>query len=185
MNGWFIEFFSINLILTKYRKIMDLLTPSIGNIFWTAVVFLLLVILLRSFAWKPILSSINERETSIMDALNQAKLAKKEMEELKADNERIIREAKIERDAILKEARELKDKIVGEAKDAAKSEGDKLIAQARENIQSEKNAAMADIKTQIGALSVGIAEQILKQKLDNAEAQNALVDNYLNNSNHN
>jgi len=162
---------------------MDLLTPSIGNIFWTTVVFLILVILLGKFAWKPILSAINTRETNIVDALNQVKLAKAEMENLKADNERIIREAKIERDAILKEAREIKDKIVDEAKDAAKAEGDKLIEQARQTITAEKNAAMADIKSQIGELSVNIAESILKQKLDNNDAQNQLVENILNKSN--
>ncbi|AZB28965.1 MULTISPECIES: F0F1 ATP synthase subunit B [Chryseobacterium] len=162
---------------------MDLLTPSIGNIFWTAVVFLLLVVLLKAFAWKPILSAVKEREDNIQDALNQAKLAKKEMETLKADNERIMREAKIERDAMLKEAREIKDRIVAEAKDAAKSEGDKLIEAARQTINEEKNAAMADIKSQIGILSVNIAESILKQKLENSEAQNELVQNYLNKSN--
>ncbi|MEN4762092.1 F0F1 ATP synthase subunit B [Chryseobacterium sp. MYb264] len=162
---------------------MDLLTPSIGNIFWTAVVFLLLVVLLKSLAWKPILSAVKTREDNIQDALNQAKLAKKEMEDLKADNERIMREAKIERDAILKEAREIKDRIVGEAKDAAKAEGEKLIEAARQSINAEKNAAMADIKTTIGTLSVNIAESILKQKLDNSEAQNELVQNYINKSN--
>lgn len=164
---------------------MDLLTPSIGNIFWTAVVFFILLMLLGKYAWRPIMKSIEEREVFIVDSLNQAKMAKKEMEDLKADNERIIREAKIERDAILKDAREMKDKIVADAKDAAKSEGDKMIEQARQSIQSEKSAAMADIKSQIGALSVGIAEQILKQKLDNTDAQNTLVENYLNNSNQN
>ena len=162
---------------------MELLTPSIGNIFWTAVVFLLLVILLKAFAWKPILSAVKEREDNIQDALNQAKLAKREMETLKADNERIMREAKIERDAILKEARDIKDRIVAEAKDAAKSEGDKLIEAARQTINAEKNAAMADIKSTIGILSVNIAESILKQKLENSEAQNELVQNYLNKSN--
>jgi len=162
---------------------MDLLTPSIGNIFWTAVVFLLLVVLLKAFAWKPILSAVKTREDNIQDALNQAKLAKREMETLKADNERIMREAKIERDAILKEAREIKDRIVGEAKDVAKTEGDRMIEAAKQTINAEKNAAMADIKTQIGTLSVNIAESILKQKLDNSEAQNELVQNYLNKSN--
>jgi F-type H+-transporting ATPase subunit b len=139
--------------------------------------------LLAKYAWKPIVNAVNDRETSIVDALNQATLARKEMETLKEDNERIIREAKVERDAILKEAREIKDRIVGEAKDAAKAEGDKMIEAARQTINSEKNAAMADIKTQIGALSVNIAESILKQKLDNNEAQNELVQNYLNKSN--
>ncbi|WKS95867.1 F0F1 ATP synthase subunit B [Riemerella columbina] len=162
---------------------MDLLIPSEGNLIWTLVVFLILVGLLSAFAWKPILKTVNDRETSIIDALNQAKLAKKEMEQLKADNERIIREAKVERDAILKEAREIKDRIVNEAKDAAKVEGDKMIAAAKQSIEAEKSAAMADIKSQVGALSLNIAESILKQKLDNNEAQNALVEKMLNQSN--
>lgn len=162
---------------------MDLLTPSIGNIFWTAVVFILLVVLLKAFAWKPILNAVNQREVTIIDALNQAKLAKLEMAQLKEDNERILREARAERDGILKEAREMKDKIVNEAKDNAKVEGEKLIAAARQSIQSEKLAAMADIKNQIGSLSVLIAENILKEKLDDNGAQNALVENILNKSN--
>ncbi|MEJ8590846.1 F0F1 ATP synthase subunit B [Riemerella anatipestifer] len=162
---------------------MDLLIPSEGNLIWSLVVFLILVLLLSKFAWKPILKTVNDRETSIVDALNQAKLAKKEMEDLKADNERIIRDAKVERDAILKEAREIKDRIVNEAKEVAKVEGDKMIAAAKQSIAAEKSAAMADIKNQVGALSLSIAETILKQKLDNTEAQNALVENMLNKSN--
>jgi F-type H+-transporting ATPase subunit b len=162
---------------------MDLLTPSIGNIFWTAVVFILLVVLLKAFAWKPILNAVNQREVTIIDALNQAKLAKLEMAQLKEDNERILREARAERDGILKEAREMKDKIVNEAKESAKVEGEKMIAAARQSIETEKNAAMADIKNQIGSLSVSIAEIILREKLDNNGAQNALVENILNKSN--
>lgn len=162
---------------------MDLLTPSIGNIFWTAVVFILLVVLLKVFAWKPILNAVNQREVTIIDALNQAKLAKLEMAQLKEDNERILREARAERDGILKEAREMKDKIVNEAKESAKVEGEKMIAAARQSIETEKNAAMADIKNQIGSLSVSIAESILREKLDNNGAQNALVENILNKSN--
>lgn len=156
---------------------------SSGLFLIQSVIFIALLLLLRKFAWKPIVDSVNEREVSIQDALNQAKLAKQEMADLKADNERIIREAKVERDSILKEARELKDKIVGEAKDAAKSEGDKMIEQARQSIISEKNAAMADIKNQIGTLSVEIAEKLLQQKLDNTEAHNSLVEKIINKSN--
>ena len=156
---------------------------SSGLFIIQSVIFLVLLFLLGKFAWKPILKSIDERETSIVDALNQAKLAKEEMSQLKQDNERIIREAKAERDAILKEAREMKDKIVNDAKDVAKVEGEKLIANAKSSIQAEKNAAMADIKNQIGALSVSIAESILKEKLNNDGAQNALVENILNKSN--
>ena len=156
---------------------------SSGLFLIQTVIFLVLLFVLAKFAWKPILNAVNEREVSIQDALNQAKLAKQEMTDLKADNERIIREAKIERDAILKEARELKDKIVGEAKDAAKSEGEKMIEQAKQSIVAEKTAAMAEIKNQIGSLSVEIAESILKQKLDNTDAHNTLVEKIINKSN--
>lgn len=156
---------------------------SSGLFIIQTIIFLILLFVLGKFAWKPILKSIDERETSIIDALNQAKLAKQEMAQLKEDNERILREARAERDGILKEARDMKDKIVNQAKDSAKVEGEKMIEAARQSIQTEKNAAMADIKTQIGTLSVSIAENILKEKLDNDGAQNALVENILNKSN--
>ncbi|WP_374443532.1 F0F1 ATP synthase subunit B [Epilithonimonas sp.] len=156
---------------------------SSGLFIIQSIIFLILLFVLGKFAWKPILKSIDERETSIIDALNQAKLAKQEMAQLKEDNERILREARAERDGILKEAREMKDKIVNEAKDNAKVEGEKMIAAARQSIQAEKNAAMADIKSQIGTLSVNIAENILKEKLNNDGAHNALVENILNKSN--
>lgn len=158
---------------------------SSGLFIIQSIIFIGLLLLLGKFAWKPILNSINERESNIMDALNQAQLAKEEMAQLKSDNERIIREAKAERDAILKEAREIKEKIVSDAKEAAKSEGDKMIAQARESIIAEKSAAVAEIKSQIGTLSVQVAESILKQKLNNADAQNQLVENILNQPNQN
>ena len=156
---------------------------SSGLFIIQSVIFLILLLVLRKFAWKPIMDAVNEREVTIVDSLNQAKLAKQEVQNLKAENEVIIREAKVERDNILKEAREIKDRIVGEAKDLAKTEGDKMIEQARQSIQAEKTAAMSEIKNQIGALSITIAESILKQKLDNDGAQNALVENILNKSN--
>ncbi|WP_332018805.1 F0F1 ATP synthase subunit B [Kaistella sp.] len=143
----------------------------------------MLLLVVRKCAGKPIMDAVNEREGTIIDSLNQEKLAKQEVQNLKAENEKIIREAKVERDNILKEAREIKDRIVGEAKDLAKAEGDKMIEQARQSIQAEKAAAMSEIKNQIGTLSVTIAESILKQKLDNDGAQNALVENILNKSN--
>ena len=160
-----------------------MIEPGIGLLFWMTLTFVILLFLLAKFAWKPILSAINEREVTIVDSLNQAKLAKLEVENLKAENEIIIRDAKIERDQILKEARDIRDRIVGEAKDLAKAEGDKMIDSARQTILSERSAAVSDIKNQIGALSVNIAESILKQKLDNDGAQDALVANILNTSN--
>ena len=162
-----------------------MIEPGIGLLFWMTLTFLILLFLLAKFAWKPILAAVNEREVTIVDSLNQAKLAKLEVENLKAENEIIIREAKVQRDMILKEARDIKDRIVGEAKDVAKIEGDKMIESARQTIQAEKTAAVADIKSQIGTLSVSIAESILKQKLDNDSAQDNLVANILKSSNFN
>ena len=162
-----------------------MIEPGIGLLFWMTLTFLILLFLLAKFAWKPILAAVNEREVTIVDSLNQAKLAKLEVENLKAENEIIIREAKVQRDMILKEARDIKDRIVGEAKDVAKIEGDKMIESARQTIQAEKTAAVADIKSQIGTLSVSIAESILQQKLDNDSAQDTLVANILKSSNFN
>jgi F-type H+-transporting ATPase subunit b len=167
------------------KRFKHMIEPGIGLLFWMTLTFIILLFLLAKFAWKPILNAVNEREVSIQDALNQAQLAKEEMAQLKSDNERIIREAKAERDAILKEAREIKEKIVSDAKDIAKVEGDKMIAQARQSIVAEKSAAVAEIKNQIGSLSVQIAESILKQKLDTTDAHNQLVENILKQPNQN
>ncbi|MBO6211601.1 F-type H+-transporting ATPase subunit b [Algoriella xinjiangensis] len=158
---------------------MDLITPSVGLIFWTAVVFIILLVLLRSLAWKPILSAVKEREQSIEDALNAAKKAKEEMALLNAQNEKIMKEARAERDAILKEAREMKENIINEAKNSATVEGNKLIENAKTAIQNEKSAAMADIKNQVGQLSIEIAEKILTKELSDKSAQVALVNDVI------
>jgi F-type H+-transporting ATPase subunit b len=156
---------------------------SSGLFIIQSAIFLILIFALKKFAWKPIMNALNEREVTIVDSLNQAKLAREEVQNLKAENELIIREAKLERDNILKEAIEIKDRMITEAKNTAKAEGEKMIEQARQSIRAEKSAAVEAIKTQIGTLSINIAENILKQKLDNETSQNALVETYLNNVN--
>ena len=158
---------------------MDLITPSVGLIFWTAVVFIILLVLLRSLAWKPILSAVKEREQSIEDALNAAKKAKEEMALLNAQNEKILKEARAERDGILKEAREMKENIINEAKNSATVEANKLIENAKSAIQNEKASAMADIKNQVGQLSIEIAEKILTKELADKSAQVALVNDVI------
>ena len=134
-----------------------MITPGLGLVFWMTLTFAVLMFLLAKYAWKPILNALNERETTIVDALNQAKLAREEVQNLKAENERIIQEAKIE--------------------------GEKMIEAARHSIAMEKAAAIDDMKKQISSLSVDIAETILKKKLDNKDAQNDLVANLLNDKN--
>lgn len=152
-----------------------LVTPSIGLIFWTAIVFILLLALLGKFAWKPILSAIKTREKGIEDALKSAESALNDMRELKANNEKIMNEARAERDSMLKEARDVKETILAEAKTKANAEAERIMKTAREQINNEKNAAIADLKNQVAALSVDIAEKILKSELSSDEKQKTLV----------
>lgn len=153
---------------------------SFGLFFWQTLLFLLLLLVLRKYAWKPILNSVNEREASIEDALNEAKKAREEMVHLKSENDKILREAKIERDAILKEAREMHESIVSKAKDDAKIEADRLIENAKAAIQNEKLAAMTELKNQIATLSIEVAETVLKRELTEKSAQENLAKEMIN-----
>lgn len=152
-----------------------LVTPSIGLIFWTSIVFILLLVLLGKYAWKPILSAIKTREKNISDALASAESALNDMRELRANNEKNLAKAREERDALLKEARDMKDAIIAEAKTKATKETERILAQAREQINNEKNAAITDLKNQVATLSIDIAEKILKSDLSNDEKQKTLV----------
>lgn len=152
---------------------------SFGLFIWQVLIFVGLILLLKKFAWKPILDSVNDREEGIKNALLSAENAKKEMQNLQADNQRILQEARLERDNMLKEAREMKEKMVDDAKAEAQAQGQKMIEQAKAAIQSEKNAAMADLKLQVSSLSVSIAEKLLKEELSNKEAQTKLVEKLL------
>lgn len=162
---------------------MDLVTPQIGLLFWTVLIFLILVFLLAKFAWKPILNMVEERTKNIEDALNSAENAKKEMAGLKAENEQIMKEARAERDKIVREAREMKDKIIEESKETAKAEADKILAQARKLIDDEKRAVMNELKDQVASLSIEIAEKILTKELSDKKKQAELIDDILQQSN--
>lgn len=150
---------------------------SVGLFAWQVLLFVVLLFLLRKFAWKPILNAVNEREDSIKNALDAAEDAKREMAKLKSSNEDLLNEARAERDAMLKEARDIKDKIVGDAKAIANVEAEKIVTAARENIQHEKMAAITELKNQVAVLSIEIAEKILKEELTSADKQKAIIDN--------
>ena len=152
---------------------------SFGLFIWQIVIFVGLILLLKKFAWKPILDAVNEREEGIKNALESAENAKKEMQDLQADNQRILQEARLERDSMLKEAREMKEKIVADAKNEAQAQGQKMIEQAKAAIEREKNAAMNELKLQVSTLSLSIAEKVLKDELSNKEAQTKLVEKML------
>lgn len=149
---------------------------SVGLFFWQTVLFLALLFLLRKFAWKPILNAVNEREQKISDSINQAEKAQKELELLKAQNEDLLKEARAERDAMIKDAKASASKIVDEAKSAAKTESAKLLEAARASIESEKVAAIAELKTQVAAFSIEIAERLVRSELSASDKQKALAE---------
>ena len=159
---------------------MDLVTPDVGLLFWTSISFAILYLILKKFAWKPILGSVNDREKSIKDALLAAENAKNEMENLKSDNEKILKQAKIERESMLKEAREIKAKLISDAQSEAKNQAAKLIESAQIAIQNEKNSAMNELKQTVVDLSVGIAEKVISSELDDKGEQLKSVQNMLN-----
>lgn len=148
---------------------------SIGLFFWQSLVFLLLIFLLRRYAWKPILNAVNEREQSIEGALKAAEKARQEMESLQASNEAILKEAREERERILKEARDMKNNIVAEAKETAAAEADKTVTAAKAAIEAEKAAAVAELKNQAAVLSIEVAEKVLGQELSAENKQAAMI----------
>ena len=152
---------------------------SYGLFFWQVIILGITILLLAKFAWKPILSALAAREEGISNALLAAENAKKDMQNLKADNEKLLAEARAERDAMIKEAREIKEKMIADAKSEAQAQGEKMIESAKASIESEKNAAMAELKNQVSTLSLEIAETLLKGELSNKEAQTKLVEKML------
>lgn len=152
---------------------------SFGLFFWQLFIFVGLVLLLKKYAWKPILDTVNERESSIKDALSSAAAAREEMENLQADNQRILKEARAERDTLLKEARTTSNQIVEQAKAEAKKEADKIMQQTQEAIANEKAAAVEDLKRQVAGFSLDIAEQVLKSELESESKQKQLVEKLL------
>lgn len=158
---------------------MGLVTPGIGLIFWMTLVFVILLIILKKFAWKPIMEALREREQSISSSLAMAEQTKAEMKQLQADNEKLLAQARIERDAILNDANKVKDQIIIDARDKAQIEADRIVEAARLNIESEKRAALTEIKTQVAELSIEIAEKVLVAELSDKKKQNELVERQL------
>ena len=155
---------------------MELVTPGIGLIFWMTLSFSILLFILGKFAWKPIMTTLKEREQTIENALLSAEKAKEEMLSLQAGNELLLKQARDERDAMLTEARKIKDGIVNEAKGKATEEANIIIERAREAINNEKMAAITELKNQIAQLSVDIAEKIIKEELSDEKKQQAYID---------
>lgn len=164
---------------------MDLVTPHIGLIFWMTLSFAIVILILGKYAWKPILKSLKERESSIDDALKAAEKAREEIGQLTFNNEQLIKEAKEERDLLLRDARLIRDNIINEARTKAEEEANRIIETAKENIHFEKMAAITDLKNQLAILSIEIAEKMLREELSQNEKQKDLVKKWLNEVNFN
>lgn len=164
---------------------MELVTPGIGLIFWMTLSFLLLLLILKKFAWKPVLKMLRERENKIEESLQQAEKAHEEMKQLKFSNEELLKEAKNERDNILRDARVIREKLIEEARTKATEEADRIVESAKESIKYEKLEALTDLKNQIALLSVEIAEKLIQEELSKDEKQQKLIEKFLSDINFN
>ena len=154
---------------------MDLIKPEVGLVFWAALSFFILLFILGKYAWKPILAAVAEREQSIETALSRAEAVREEMGRLTNENEALLKQARAERDAILHEATKVKNQIISDAKDAAYKQGTRLLDNARQEINNQKLIAIADLKNQVAALSLEIAEKVLRKQFEDQKKQDELV----------
>ena len=153
---------------------------SLGLFFWQTLLFVGILFALAKYAWKPILTAVEERENTIKDALDSAEKAKADMEAVQADNKRILKEARAERDALLADAKKASTQMINEAKEAAQLEADKIASAAQAAIEQEKNAAINELKNQVATLSIDIAQKVLQGELADEKKQQALVEKLVN-----
>ncbi len=158
---------------------MELLTPALGLIFWMSLIFITVFLILKKFAWKPILAGLAEREGAIDSALRMAEETRAEMAKLKSDNEVLVAEARRERDSIIKEAKEVGDKLISEAKLAAVTESNKVMESARESLAQERVTMMAQVKKEISTFSLEIAEKVIRKELSDVKSQETFVSELL------
>ncbi len=150
--------------------------PDAGLMIWTTLIFLLFWGLIGKYAFKPMAEALKKRASDIQNALDEAKNAKVEMANMKAENEKLLQQAREERAAMLKEAKDTKNQIINEAKDKAKSEANKIIVDARQEIENQKKAALADVKSQVGLMALEIAEKVIRRDLKDQPEQQSFVD---------
>lgn len=159
---------------------MDLITPAVGQLFWGGLVFLILLFMLKKFAWKPMLTAVNDREQSIKDAIELAERTKAEMAAMQAQNQDLLKEARVERDKMIKDATETAKKLLEESREEGKAQQQKLVAEAQKIINAEKAAAITELKTQVASLSLEIAEKIIRGELASDDKQKALAEQIAN-----
>ena len=155
---------------------MSLLTPDPGLLFWMLVSFGIVFFVLAKFGFPIIVKMVEERKAFIDQSLEAARQANERLKGIQEEGERILNEARDQQSFILKEAKEIRTKIVNEAKEQAHVEAGKIMDEALQSIEKEKALAIHDIRNQVAALAIDIAEKILRKNLENKPAQQELVD---------
>lgn len=158
----------------------NVIKPDFGLLFWTSVIFLIFLFLMKKFAFGPIANALEKREGDIRDALDEARKARNEMEQMNSENERLMAEARVERTLMLKEAKETRERLVGEAKEEAKKEANKIVTSAKQEIEAQKQSAMLELKNQVGTMAIDIAEKVIRQNLQADAASQSLVKGLVN-----
>jgi F-type H+-transporting ATPase subunit b len=158
-----------------FLEINPLVLPDIGLVFWNTVAFVGLLVVLGKFAWKPMLKAISDREKGIEDSLAKADKMKADLTAMQNENETLLVKAREERATLIKEAKEASEKMIAEAKDKAKSEYERIVADAQIAINQQKNAALTEVKNQVGSLVVEVAEKVLRRELTNKAEQETYI----------
>jgi F-type H+-transporting ATPase subunit b len=158
---------------------MNLLTPDLGLLFWMLVSFGIVFFVLAKYGFPIILKMVDERKSFIDSSLASAKEANERLEGIREESEKILSAARVEQLRILNEAGKIRDKMVEDAKNQAKTEADKLLAKATDDIRKAKDGAMSEIRAEVAALSVGIAEKVLRGQLEDAEKQSTMINRLL------
>ncbi len=156
----------------------DLLAPNVGLVVWITIVFLLLLFVLRKFAWGPITSALDQRERTIDDSIQRAETALAEAKQIQADNQRARREAEQEAQRILREAREVAERLRAEEIEKTRDQIRQLQQNAQEEIAREKESALTELRSEVADLAIQAAGKILKENLDEAR-QRKLVDEFI------
>ncbi|WP_185871709.1 F0F1 ATP synthase subunit B [Blattabacterium cuenoti] len=159
---------------------MDLVNPSIGLIFWHSIIFIILVLFLSKFAWKPIMNFIDEREKEIRTSIEKANQMKKELKYVEEQKNKILKQARMKRDMILKEAIQIREEIKLKAKEEGMIEKKTIIEETKKNIQIEKEIAIHELKNKIGNISIQISEKILKKELNQSNKQDKFIKELVN-----
>ena len=157
----------------------SILTPDFGLFFWMLVAFLVVFLLLAKFGFPVITKSVEERKNFIDESLRKAHEAQERLANIEKEGESILQEAREKQTQIRREAAQTRDAIVEQAQEKARQEGSRLLDEAKTAIAQEKNAAIADIRRQVAALSVDIAGKVLRENLKDDKSQMDLIDRML------